>query len=246
MADISSSSSDHDHDVSKPPAPPTTTCSTPTPSPSPTAALAPARALAASTIIPQKRPYEGEVANPSSKRPVGPAIPPKPVLKLKPPREKKDSWKKKEAAAAAVAVTPGGVGGTGTVIAVEGGINTVGSILQLPSPGLQRWRLPKPQAADYEGARPPLVMPSNLPGADINCEFVSLSEQCVSPPPLPFLSLSLSPRGPYVNIFYNEKPVQKTAAVSVTTPAPPPTSSHLSRTAFLKSPPSPPGSHSKI
>ena len=196
MADISSSSSDRDHDnttIPNPAAPATTTRSTPTPSPSPTTpARAPASALAASAVIPQKRPYE-DVAYPSPKRHVGPTIPPKPMLKLKPPREKKDSWKKKEAAAAAVAVTSGGAGGTGTVTAVDGGINTMASILQeLSHPGLQRWRLPKPQDADYEGARPPLVIPSNLPGADINCEFVSLSEQCVLSSFLSPLSLSLS------------------------------------------------------
>lgn len=209
MADISPTSSDHDPD---PAAPPTTTRSTPsaqaqarasTPAPVQAQAQAQALALAAPTIIPQKRPYEGDIANPTSKRLVGPAIPLKPMLKLKPPREKKDSWKKKEAAAAAVAVTSGGAGGTGgTVVVVDGGINTVESILQeLPPPGLQRWRLPKPQHADYEGARPPLVMLSNLPGADISCEFVSLSEQCVSkPPPTPPPSPFYSPRGAHINM----------------------------------------------
>ena len=131
-----------------------------------------------SSTVPQKRPYDSSDSKPSE--------PPKPMLKSKPPREKKDSWKKKEAAAAAA---------SGLVITAHTN-PTAGAVMDgtakktstppqpaLPPPGLQRWRLPKPQDADYEAAKPPLMVPSNVPGADIGCEFFSLTEQYVPPPP---------------------------------------------------------------
>ncbi|KAF8477155.1 hypothetical protein BDZ91DRAFT_688288 [Kalaharituber pfeilii] len=112
---------------------------------------------------------------PTAKMPAAPSDLSKPLVKSKPPREKKDSWKKKEAAAAAAAAAnaPGSAPPTGGA----GDAQSASAPVQgMPPPALQRWRLPKPQDADYRGARPPVMTPSNVPGGDIGVEFFALSE----------------------------------------------------------------------
>lgn len=133
------------------------------------------------------------------------------MLKSKPPREKKDSWKKKEAAAAAAAAGGGHVTShanptSGPVADGTAKKSSTPPQPPLPPPGLQRWRLPKPQDADYEPAKPPLMVPSNVPGADIACEFFSLTEHPKNRRGFRYIPCTASPLLPLISYLQTEVP----------------------------------------
>lgn len=129
--------------------------------------------------IPQKRP-----PNPEDVESTLPA-------RTKPPREKKESWKKKEAlnsvGNSTNNLTPGGGGsGGGTASGKHTGHNTPGGLTANATawPTINRWRLPPPREQDYYGHRaPPTMVISDIP--DLPEEFVAVNDQFVTFPPPP-------------------------------------------------------------
>lgn len=131
--------------------------------------------------IPQKRP-----PNPEDVESTIPA-------RTKPPREKKESWKKKEAlnsvgnSSANINGIGGGSGGGGTGSGKHTtGHNTPGGLTANTTawPTINRWRLPPPKEQDYYGHRaPPTMVIGDI--VDLPEEFVAVNDQFVPTPPTP-------------------------------------------------------------
>lgn len=131
------------------------------------------------SLVPQKRP-----TNPEDAESTVPA-------RTKPPREKKESWKKKEAlnTAAFIATGLSGSGGGGGSGGGTGsgkhttGHNTPGGLTANAAawPTINRWRLPPPKEQDYYGHRaPPTMVVGDI--MDLPEDFVAVNDQFVSPP----------------------------------------------------------------
>jgi len=102
------------------------------------------------------------------------------------PREKKETWRKKEAMATGNLGGGAGreAGGNcgGTQSGKQTG-NTTPRGLETESPGLVRYQLPPPQSLDYHAHRAPPLVPTETPATE--GQWFVVNDQYVSPAGLP-------------------------------------------------------------
>ena len=125
--------------------------------------------------VPQKRPLPTED---SQHRPR-----PKEKNIHREPREKKDSWRKKEALTGPPNASSASAGGGAGANKNVGHSTPKGPAIMgaTDSPGLVRYRLPPPQVQDFYGHRAPPMAPVELPATP--GEFFSVNDQYVYSPP---------------------------------------------------------------
>ncbi|KAL7271546.1 transcription factor, contains a PHD finger motif [Rhizina undulata] len=139
------------------------------------------------SFVPQKRPLQHDEPLEASSAPARTKLKEKNVHRES--REKKDTWKKKEAlnsgASSSALKGDAAASGNGGIAAVganngsgkQTGHNTPGGPYggaAMSWPGLMRWRLPPPQEPDYHAHRAPPLTPSTIP--DLPAEFFAVND----------------------------------------------------------------------
>ena len=137
--------------------------------PVPTAVASPAP-----STIPQKRPaHTADDTQPSRSRAKD-----KPAARE--PREKKDTWRKKDTLSAGMSGNASGGGGSG---GNASGRHTTENATPraADTPTLVRYRLPPPQLQDFFGHRAPPVVAAEPDAAGAPGEFYTVNDQYVAP-----------------------------------------------------------------